>query len=243
MIKFHIISTGWKCEDTIQKCMHSVKMQDYNRNLVYHSIIQDGCGHIVKTPTIVVDHQTGGTPWGRWVVMHRRFGKLYNFHLAAQEAEPTDIIGDLDLDDTLPPDALETVARVYEEHPETLLTHGSYRMESGKPARFNGPYEDEKFRAAPWRGTHFKTFKASLFHRIKTNDFKGPPDGGWLMSGADMAMMLPMLELAGLDRIKYIDKEIYVYNDISPLNDHKTDPELQKTVERYLRKKKPYRRI
>jgi len=216
MVNFQIISCGWKCEDTIKRCIESVEAQTYKE----------------WDHDYVVDEDDKG-----------RFGKMKNFYYLAHSAKPDNIICDLDLDDTIPPDALETVARVYEEHPETLLTHGSYRMESGKPARFNGPYQDEKFRAAPWRGTHFKTFKASLFHRIKINDFKGPPDGNWLMSGADMAFMLPMLEMAGLDRIKYISKEIYVYNDLSPLNDHKTAPALQKRVEKYLRNKKPYRRI
>ena len=233
-VKFHIISTGWKCEDTGNKCADSVDYQTYEN--WRHAVFIDGFGKnaIQKYP----DNK-------RFVLYEaERYGKMRNFYKAYLPMKDTDsIICDLDLDDYLEPDALETVARVYEEHPETLVTHGSFRMLSGRKPSFNGPYETDNFRQEKWKASHFKTFRASLFHRIKINDFKGPPDGNWLMSGADLAMMYPMLEMAGLDRIKYINKPIYVYNDLSDLNDHKTDPGLQKTVERYLRRQKPYRRI
>ena len=216
MVKFAVISTGWHCEDVMDRCIESVQKQTYGT--LGHTWKLDGEGK-------------------------DRLGKMFNFYQHSQQLQDDHVICDLDLDDQLEPDALETVAKEYEANPDLLMTYGSYRMESGRPAKFNGAYTSENFRGLPWRGSHLKTFKASLFHRIRVNDLKGPPDGNFIMSGADMAMMYPMMEMAGLDRMKFIDKPIYIYNDLNPLNDHKTDPELQKRIEKWLRSRKPYRRI
>jgi len=231
MVRFYIVSTGWKCERTLDRCLDSVDNQTY-KNWTHNITIDEGgdWDYEEKTSKRTVFKSL------------QRGGKMLNYILATNHVRGDTVICDLDLDDQLEPDALEIVAKEYEANPNLLMTYGSYTMESGRPARFNGPYESEKFRGLPWRGSHLKTFKASLFHRIKPNDFKGPPDGNWIMSGADMAMMYPMLEMAGLDRIKFIDKPIYIYNDLNPLNDHKTDPALQKRIERWLRSRRPYKR-
>jgi len=217
MVRFEVLSTGYRCDDTIDRCIKSVQEQTYQN--VTHRWKVDGEGK-------------------------ERFGKMFNFFNLAKQVPGDHVICDLDLDDHLEPDALETVAKEYEANPNLLMTtYGSYRMESGRPARFNGAYTSDKFRGLAWRGTHLKTFKASLFHKIKIESFKGPPDGGWLMVCADLAMMWPMMEIAGLDRIKFIDKPIYIYNDLSDLNDHKTQGAMQKRVEKWLRSRKPYKRL
>lgn len=215
MIQFSVLSTGWRCADTIDRCIKSVQTQTY-KNLS-HRWKEDGENK-------------------------NRKGKMYNFYHLAKQIPNDHVICDLDLDDYIEPNALSVVAKAYEDNPELLATHGSYRMESGRHARFNGKYNSDKFRGLPWRGTHLKTFKASLFHKIKTESFKGPPGGGWLMVCADLAIMFPILEMSGLDRIKFVKEPIYAYNDLSDFNDHKTQREMQSRVEKWLRSRKPYGR-
>jgi len=37
--------------------------------------------------------------------------------------------------------------------------------------------------------------------------------GDWLEAASDLALMMPLMELAGLDRCKYIRKPIYEWRD------------------------------
>lgn len=213
MVKFHVISTGWRIEDRlIDRCISSVENQSYR------SFTHDCC----------VDEEGNA-----------RFGKMRNFYYMAQD-DHGDVIVDLDLDDYLEPNALEIVAKEYESNQNLLMTYGSYKNESGKPARFNGLYRSNNFRGTKWRGAHLRTFKASLFKRIKPRDLKDR-SGRWVMVCADMAMFYPMAEMSGLDRIKFIDKPIHVYNDLNPLNDHKTQGAEQKRIEKLLRKRPRYK--
>lgn len=235
MINFLIISCGYKCKDTIQKCIDSVDGQSYNN--WHHLITIDNVGY--KDDIEFLEKRT-------FVGSAARKGKMFNFakamHMAHNLSSPCPrIVIDLDADDYVDADALEILAEIYKD-PNVWATHGSYRMLSGRPSRFNGEYKTDNFRGQKFLGTHLKSFRAPLFYKIKTKDFKGR-DGKWLMTASDMAIMFPVMELAGLDRIKYVPEVIYNYNDLSDLNDHKVDPEGQKRIEKIIRKRPRYKRL
>ena len=59
----------------------------------------------------------------------------------------------------------------------------------------------------------------------------------------DMATMFPMIEMAGLKHIKYIQKPLYVYNDMNPLNEHVVDRKLQERIEEEIRSKEVYEEL
>jgi len=86
---------------------------------------------------------------------------------------------------------------------------------------------DGRVREYPWQVSHPKTFRYELFQHLTDADFT--EDGKWFMTAGDVALMLPMLELAG-ERAVYIPTPIYVYNDQSPANDHRVDPDGQVRV-------------
>jgi len=209
-----IISCGLNIPANIERCAQSVDRQQ-NRSGINHCMVIDN---------------------GR--------GKIYNFIKAVlyRKMADDDIIIDLDLDDYLEYNAIETVMRVYDKNPDLLLTYGSYKTVSGKPARFCGEYKTASFRTQKWKGSHLKSFKYKLFKKINTKDLKGK-DGRYLMVCADIAMMFPMMEMAGLDRMQFIDKPIYNYDDTQPWCDHKVKPDEQKRIEKYLRGKKPYLKL
>ena len=79
---------------------------------------------------------------------------------------------------------------------------------------------------AYFRTSHLRTFRAGLFHRIAEQDpaFECLKDdsGRWLTSAVDAALMYPLLELAGFDRVRYIDRILYQYNDEHPGNIHRS---------------------
>jgi glycosyltransferase involved in cell wall biosynthesis len=233
-ITIKIISTGWRCEQYYQRCIESVLSQK--------------CIGAMVMMSIVIDESVGGYPYLdtffkskskipiRFIKKSNRMGKVFNFIQAVKNTnpQPEDILCDVDLDDYLEPGALQRVATEYRKKNDLLLTYGSYRMESGRPARFNGFYTTESYRTSPWYATHLKTFKYKLFSRIANGDLFGR-DGKFLQICADVAMMFPMLEMAGLSRIKHIPQVLYCYNDLNPLNDHKIPGNEQKLTEIWLR--------
>jgi hypothetical protein len=180
-------------------------------------------------------------------LQRNRFYAFQNINLALLKFSDCiaddDVICLVDLDDCLLPGALETVAAAYRAAPKTLLTYGSYVNASGRPARFNGEYrKGRNVRTESWRATHLKTFKYRLWKHLPLS--AGTDENGdWLQMCADVAIMLPLMEIAGLDRCLRIVKPIYWYNDLNEDSEHRRDPEKQKATERYIRSKSPLQRI
>jgi len=218
--KIIVISTGWNCEEYIGRCLDSVQNQKIVNTKIEHHVMVDD-----KNPL-------------------KRMGKVYNFIklLTGIRPDDEDIILDVDLDDYLEVWAANKIKEVFEFRPNLLLSYGSYRMESGKQARFNGEYKTDDFRNQKWKAGHLKAFRYKLFRQIKIRDFRGP-DGRWLMTAGDLAMMFPMMEMAGLDRIIHVKECLYCYNDLNPYNDHKIAKADQLRNERFLRRKPRYKRV
>lgn len=219
--KFYIITTGWKCEETIQRCKDSVANQTYKNY-----------SHAIKTdPTMACVPSN---------VLKN--GKTLNFNQCIRLIPDNNvIICDLDADDYLEPNALEVVAKAYEDD-NIWLTYGSYKTMSGKEPMFCKEYKSDNFRLEKWKASHFKTFKIELYRKIRLRDLKDNC-GFYFKICADIAMMFPMLEMAGLQHIKFISEQIYVYNDLSDYNDHKLNRQDQKKAEMIIRKKPKYNLI
>ena len=238
MPRFMIISTGLYDKEYITRCCASVDSQSYEN--WRHYITLDGMIPELM-PFLDLNYKN------RWVSKnkpHNQCGALKNFveAMSWSAPEPDDIIVRFDLDDQITPNALEIVAKAYQDNPKAVLTYGSMRYESRKPARFQGSYKEEPIRFAGWKSPHLLTFRAELWKHIRKDAFVGC-DGQYYQSAADLAIFWPLAELAGLDRIVHIEEPIYIYNDLNDLNDHKLNPELQKKCERQIRRKSPHRRI
>jgi hypothetical protein len=155
-----------------------------------------------------------------------------------------DIVVNIDADDWLTnSNSLSVVKKVYEDYPETLVTHG-YWISS--PAGFLGkdcqqPYTREDFkdiRHAPWKASHLRTMKFKVLKMIQTEDLKDDK-GNWFRGATDMAVMFPALEMAGYDRTKFITEPIYTYNRSGPLIGHTNSGDREKAV-KIIRGRKPY---
>ena len=64
--------------------------------------------------------------------------------------------------------------------------------------------------------SHPRTIKRKLWDRINKRDLLDR-DGKYYVYYPDTAYMFPAIEMAGLRHSRFIDKILYVYNDISPL--------------------------
>jgi glycosyltransferase involved in cell wall biosynthesis len=153
---------------------------------------------------------------------------------------PTDIVDIVDGDDLLPPKALWRVEREYRKHSECRITYGSYIKQSkGGKTKISQPYPaGADVRAHPWRGSHLKSYRGDMLAHLKEDWFKH--GGAWLQAASDLALMIPMMEIAGLDRCRHISRPTYIWRDKTPW---KTDRALQKRCEAIVRAKAREKRL
>jgi len=159
-----------------------------------------------------------------------------------------DIIAIVDADDTIIPTALEIVNKEYVKNHNLQLTYGSFwRMDKKRRTKTSKRYKNNvSVRKQDWHGSHLKTFKYKLFTTISVDYFKYKKKSNhvvWFEAASDIALMLPLFDLIGVDRYKthtkFIRKEIYHWRK-TPL---KTRGHDQFRCKKIAKKKKPLERL
>lgn len=113
--------------------------------------------------------------------------------------------------------------------------------------------ERKTFRAHPFMSSHLRTFKRFLLASVSQEEFCYDDDRGWGpecasgsrffdRAGADVAVMLPLLERAG-ERIVRIPEVLHVYNIATPLNDYKVHLQEQWDVDTIVRSRSALSRL
>ena len=220
----------------IGKCLDSVINQDYKN---YKLVVID-------------DHSTDGT----WDVICK-----YDAHSIRNETrlahslpnmetgiklfslDKEDVIITLDGDDWLSDNhVLSHLNAVYQKN--IWLTYGQYVPLSRTYFNYCRPiYNAQEYRkSGVWVTSHLRTFKRKLWDLIDKKDFR-IENGEYLPTCGDLAFMYPMIEMAGLSRIEFIDRVLYVYNDMNPQNDMKKFPEVSIATAKYLQNKPVYKEI
>jgi glycosyltransferase involved in cell wall biosynthesis len=238
------IIRGRNAEQYVQKCIESLCAQTYKdwRALIcldqptdntYAAVtneIAKGIGRGLKNDIVVE-------------VNKKNLGLTANMVEAIQLAAPEeeDIIAIVDLDDWLSKRAFGKVAKTYEKHPDCLMTYGSYiKVSKGAKTKRSREYKDgSNVRKAYWQASHLKTFKYKLYRHVPDEYFRDKR-GGYIPVASDVALTIPLLELAGLDRARFIGKPIYYWRDKTP---YRTNRKKQIRWEKYIRSKKPLERI
>jgi glycosyltransferase involved in cell wall biosynthesis len=224
--------------------LDSVLAQQYKNFRVIYIDDQsfDGTGALVEE--YLKDHSQAARV--QLVKNAQRKGALANFYNAIHACNDEDIIVNLDGDDWFAHrDVLARINREYQEH-NAWLTYGSYRTFPWARKGVCAPIEDSihalcSYRRAPWVSSHTRTYYAWLFKKIKKEDLQ--ENGSFLKVSCDVALMLPMLEMAGLEHIRYIPEVTYMYNVATPLNDYKVRVLEQHRMDSMLRSKQPYARV
>ncbi len=131
-----------------------------------------------------------------------------NWYEAIAKLPASTIVALLDGDDWLAHE--QVAAQVLSMHGDGMLvTYGSYVDSDGKPG-VCAPYERADYRHEPWRASHLKTFRAGLFHKLAPEDLQ--IDGKWLDVAADIAVMIPLLEMSGPDRVAFCTDTLVIYH-------------------------------
>ncbi len=166
-----------------------------------------------------------------------RLGQLANLVRAVDVCENQEIVVVLNGEDWLAHEWVLSRLNQYYSDSDLWLTYGQYcEFPSYKTgaARSYRKAEWKELREAPFAAGHLQTFYASLFRRISEADLT--QHGTFFPAASDLAVMLPMLEMAG-DHFQFLPEILYVVNRHAVVQ---IDPEMQARCEREIRSFKPY---
>jgi glycosyltransferase involved in cell wall biosynthesis len=196
------------------------------------------------TGTLVQDYLSRNDPTHKVTLIQnqKQIGALANLYNTIWTCHPSDIIVTVDGDDWLLHDkVLKTINKAY-SNPDIWMTYGRYaEYPSGKNDKTNAIPQDiiqqNSFREYKWVTSHLRTFYAGLFQHIKKEDLLYKDS--FFPVTWDLAMMFPMLEMAG-PHSHYIPDILYVYNRANPLSDYKLHKKLQTSLNKLIRAKPRY---
>tara|TARA_R110000824_G_scaffold9229_4_gene41403 strand:- start:8654 stop:9397 length:744 start_codon:yes stop_codon:yes gene_type:complete len=238
-----VISPVHNAEEWIGKCIASTKKQTYKD--FRHVIINDASTDKTFEKAIEAVGKDD-----RYILGHvpNKSGTLHS-HIQGVEnslAKPYDIIVHLDGDDWFTDEnVLQTIYDTYKKT-QCLVTYGNYKCSDNKTPSVCKPITEtgDNFREWIVRGWCFsqvRTFYRWMWDKVKMGDFLDS-EGKLFSTCADVAIFTPMLEMAGKDRIEFIDKELMIYNIQTPSNDFKINLHDQVRCGREIAMRKPYDR-
>jgi len=241
--RFKIVVPFYNVEQFIAKTIKSVRLQDYKN---YQCILVNDCstdGSLEICLSLVGDDS-------HFIVANNEEKKcsLENIYCAIYDHTLDDeVVVILDGDDFFyGRDVLSYLNEIYTKE-KCLLTYGSYlNLSTRNRGKFAKQIpvniiQNNTFRNFQWCASHLRTFKSSLFKKIKKKDLCDDA-ANFFTIGGDLVIMFPMLEMAS-ERSRYIDKILYIWNDMSDINDHKKDHPSQLRVESIMRGREKYERF
>jgi glycosyltransferase involved in cell wall biosynthesis len=245
--KFKIITPFFNSETWIGACITLIKNQTYKK---FQCILIDDCSE--DNSYNIAKKMIGND--NRFVLKknEKRVGALHNISDGIKGIcnDDNDIVVLVDGDDLLYDDSvLQYLNNIY-VNSNVWLTYGSYIEMSDlndinfiKNSDCNQVITDIlTIRREKINFSHLRTFRYFLWKGIDDKDLRNSV-GQYFKVTWDVAMMLPMVEMAGLDRVKRVEKILYIYNNLNPLNDYKLYTKLQSDVDNYIRHKPSYNRI
>ena len=244
MTFFNIIVPFYNVESWIDKCLKTIKAQDYED---YRVVLIDDCS--TDNTATVIKREIEGNDKFKLIQTEENGGAL-NSTCIGIESSPLsseDVIIVLDGDDWLArKDVLKILDKTY-KNTGCLMTYGSYvewpLKERGKFSK-KAPENVVKyklFRRSQWMTSHLRTFKYKLWKEIKKEDILDKGGKIYSMCG-DLPVIFPMLEMAE-ERACFIEEILHVYNRSNPLNEDKVNHSLQLSIEREVRGKPVYSRL
>ncbi len=220
--------------------LDSICSQNYNNYRVIYidDASSDGTSELVR---VYIDEH-GLQDRVNLICNEANKGAMANHYKAAWMCDDHEIIVHLDGDDWFDnPEVLSRVNQTYQD-PNCWLTYGQFKRFPNDRMGYcrtvpPAVIERNAFRQYYWITSHLRTFYAGLFKQIKLCDFMY--DGNFFSVACDIAMMMPLLELAGT-HIRFIPDVLYIYNEATPLNDYKNNLNYQLHCDRVVRNRQKY---
>jgi glycosyltransferase involved in cell wall biosynthesis len=237
-IKFKVVVPTFNAEKWIQKCIDSISKQQYSN---WEAIIID-------------DLSTDNT---RREISKSAFSDMFTLRfnktrkralqnlvegIKCLNCEDEDVIVIIDGDDWLPHEGVfSRLVREY-QNPDIWLTYGTYEIypRGVMTDKTRQVTKDDDIRRGPMLYRHLRTFKYFLWKNVKDEDLRYKLTGEYYPTSYDVAMMKPMVEMAGIYHVKHIDEKMYVYNHGNPLGDGKVNYRFQAACGGEIRKRPRY---
>lgn len=214
MIK--VVSCFWNAENYIPNCIKTLKNQADKNFEVY--LIDDMSTD--NTVGVVKKLIEGDNRFKLIVNTEKKF-KLKNLDDLISSFDDDDIVVELDGDDFLLTNTVIEEVRKFYADGTIWLTNGSFMYTNGTPG-FSSEVNPETVRTSTFTFSHLRTWKSFLWKAIPKEYFMDE-DGTYFKSAPDVAYTLPLLELSGKEHYRFNPKIFYVYNAVSPYNEHKNE--------------------
>lgn len=232
---FVVIVPVYNAEKYIEKCLESILNQTYKnfKLVVIDDLSSDSTNQII---TNIYDKYNYSFIVCR---LENHYGSpIFSFKTACNifSNNRNDILVTVDGDDYLYDNkVLEYLNEVYQD-PNIWMTYGSFLPLSESYGKFGKQITNTKtYRSSgQWYTSHLRTIKNKVFKAINDKDLRDV-DGEYYKFAGDAACMFSALEICGLKHIKFIDKVLYYYNDLNPLNEMKVDKDNQLRIGTRLR--------
>lgn len=240
-VQFTIITPTYNNEKYCLRNIQSILEQTYE---AWHMIIINDCSTDATSKLIHNAVQHSHLEHKITIVDNpKRKGALRNLYEIIHKCPDEHVILTLDGDDWLAtPNALARIAQTYADG-TTWLTYGQFMHHPSEILGFCKPFPKEiirqkQFRSYNWVSSHPRTFYAWLFKKIKLKDLLYQHK--FFPMAWDLAIMLPMLEMASNGHITCIEDVLYMYNEENPINDHKKNAVLQRYLGNFIAGKPKY---
>ncbi|PXW13723.1 glycosyl transferase family 2 [Chryseobacterium sp. CBTAP 102] len=227
----------------IVECINSIIIQQYSPYEVY--LLDDASDDMLDEQIKKLVETTSNFHYSR---NNNRIGALANIYqgLTKISINENDIVAIVDGDDQLFGEHSLSIINFTYNNSSAYLTYGQFIDSYGNTSNISPYTKDEfkKLRLAPWKATHLKTFKYSLFKRLLGIDpavsILKIDDTNFYPSTYDMAIMFPLMEIAGFEKCICISNVLYCYR-LHSQNDHATSEgrKLQIESEEHIRSRCP----
>ncbi len=234
--KFKIVVPSYNSVQWIDKSLSSIESQTYKN---YDVCIIDDCSSDEAQREIIKTYCDRNN-W-KYIFNTDRKYALYNIELGIKESncDKEDVIIMVDGDDWLVNDnVLNIVANNYINE-DIHMTYGQYQATDGHTSKDYCFRPDDNiinkklYRSVPWLFTHLKTFKYKLFKNIRKQHFLDY-NGQYFKTASDLAIMFPMIEMAGT-KFKCLDDILYIYNLENSISDFRIASGDQARADRLIR--------
>jgi glycosyltransferase involved in cell wall biosynthesis len=232
--KFLIIVSQYNAVEYIKKCLDSIVNQTYKN---FECVVVDD-NSFDGTWEIALDYPFHAIQYSE---RHCRGGLNTKEAIDLLPLDKEDIIVLVSGDDYLIDDSVMSYLNEVYQDENIYMTYGNFIPLSGNYSAFCKPIDDtRKYRhCGEWYASHIITFKKKLWDMVDDRDLRAP-DGEYSHYGFDVSLLYPMIEMCGKKHLKFIDKVLYVYNDLNPTCVYRLCPKESLSEAEYFRNKPPY---
>jgi len=218
--KYFIVSGTYNADQYVGKCIDSVNEQVADDFDIVHVVVNDGS---TDNTAEVINKHAG---LRQVVISHPKNAgpiqsQLDGFAYAREHGDPHDVVVQLDGDDWFArSDALQIVHQTYLKT-DCGATYGNYICTDGAASCCRIPDWDnlrKDLKKNGWPFSHLRTFRSGYTEHIQDRDLRDE-DGEYYISAYDAALFLPITEMAGRDKVTFINHPLVSYNRHNPIRD------------------------